>query len=196
MRKQEIMDAADRLFHEKGYDHTSVADIIAAVGIAKGTLYHHFSSKEEIMDALIDRTTETMLERGRKTASDTDMPPAMRLFATIRAMNVSGDSSHLVEHINKPQNALMHQKVQERILIDVPPILTAIVEEGISAGDFSTPYPRSSIEMILTYSSVVFDGSLPEEEKEQRIAALLYNVGRLLGAADGLFEPIFGGIRT
>lgn len=58
VRKNEILDAAGILFSEKGYDNTSVTDIMNAVGIAKGTLYHHFKSKEDIMDALIKRQTD------------------------------------------------------------------------------------------------------------------------------------------
>jgi len=44
-RVEEILDAAEALFTQKGYDATSIKDIIDAVGIARGTLYHHFSSK-------------------------------------------------------------------------------------------------------------------------------------------------------
>ena len=54
-RKNEILDAAAVLFMKKGFDNTSTNDILEAVGIARGTLYHHFKSKEEVMDALIDR---------------------------------------------------------------------------------------------------------------------------------------------
>lgn len=60
VRKNEILDAAGILFSEKGYDNTSVTDIMNAVGIAKGTLYHHFKSKEDIMDALIKRQTDAI----------------------------------------------------------------------------------------------------------------------------------------
>ena len=60
-RKNEILDAAARLFMEKGFDRTSANDILAAVGIAKGTLYYHFKSKEDIMDALIERQTTQIL---------------------------------------------------------------------------------------------------------------------------------------
>ncbi|MFR5584142.1 MAG: TetR/AcrR family transcriptional regulator [[Clostridium] scindens] len=54
-RKNEILDAAAALFAQKGFDHTSTSEIMEAVGIAKGTLYHHFKSKESIMDAIIER---------------------------------------------------------------------------------------------------------------------------------------------
>ena len=57
IRKNEILDAAGILFTEKGYDNTSVTDIMNAVGIAKGTLYHHYKSKEDILNALIKRQT-------------------------------------------------------------------------------------------------------------------------------------------
>ena len=45
-----------RLFAEKGYENTSIEEITATVGVAKGTLYYHFSSKEEIFDFLVTET--------------------------------------------------------------------------------------------------------------------------------------------
>ena len=54
-RRKEILDAAEQLFAAKGYDKTSTNDILEKVGIARGTLYYHFKSKEDILDAVIDR---------------------------------------------------------------------------------------------------------------------------------------------
>lgn len=52
--KRKIFEASLRLFSEKGYDATSIEEITATVGVAKGTLYYHFSSKEEIFNFLIE----------------------------------------------------------------------------------------------------------------------------------------------
>lgn len=57
-RRNEILDAAEILFTGKGYAKTTIIDILEAVGIAKGTFYYHFKSKEEVMDAIIDRIVE------------------------------------------------------------------------------------------------------------------------------------------
>ena len=55
VRREEILDAAEELFVTKGYEQATTVDIMQKVGIAKGTLYYHFTSKEEILDALIER---------------------------------------------------------------------------------------------------------------------------------------------
>ena len=52
--KRKIFETSMKLFAEKGYDATSIEEITATVGVAKGTLYYHFSSKEEIFNFLID----------------------------------------------------------------------------------------------------------------------------------------------
>lgn len=59
--KRKIFDASMNLFAEKGYDATSVEEITATVGVAKGTLYYHFSSKEEIFNFLIDEGSKLLL---------------------------------------------------------------------------------------------------------------------------------------
>lgn len=61
IRRNEILDAAEELFGQKGFDGTSTGDILGKVGIARGTLYYHFKSKEDIMDALIERTNANIL---------------------------------------------------------------------------------------------------------------------------------------
>ena len=52
---QKILDVSRALFREKGYEHTTIQDIVSALGMSKGAVYHHFKSKEEIMDAIEDR---------------------------------------------------------------------------------------------------------------------------------------------
>ena len=51
--KRKIFETSMRLFAKKGYENTSIEEITATVGVAKGTLYYHFSSKEEIFDFLV-----------------------------------------------------------------------------------------------------------------------------------------------
>ncbi|AQZ62191.1 Transcriptional regulator, TetR family [[Actinomadura] parvosata subsp. kistnae] len=51
--REHIVEAADRLFYQRGYEHTSFADIAAAVGLSRGNFYYHFKSKDAILDAVI-----------------------------------------------------------------------------------------------------------------------------------------------
>ena len=87
-RKNEILDAAAVLFMKKGFDNTSTNDILDAVGIARGTLYHHFKSKEEVMDALIDRQMEKILSAARQAAADLSVPVEERIIRTITALTL------------------------------------------------------------------------------------------------------------
>jgi TetR/AcrR family transcriptional repressor of nem operon len=64
--RDQIVEAADRLFYRQGYEHTSFSDIAGAVRISRGNFYYHFKTKDEILDAVIGArlaNTRTMLER-------------------------------------------------------------------------------------------------------------------------------------
>jgi AcrR family transcriptional regulator len=63
--RDQIVEAADRLFYQRGFEHTSFSDIADAVGISRGNFYYHFRSKDEILDAVIAArlaSTQKMLE--------------------------------------------------------------------------------------------------------------------------------------
>lgn len=188
-RRNEILDAADELFGQKGFDGTSTNDILTKVGIARGTLYHHFKSKEDIMDALIERHAVHLLGAAQEIAADKSIPVNERIIRVVMSLNISGENGkEIMEHIHKPQNALMHQKIQKVIINGVPPILTGIIREGIDQGLFSTPYPYECMEMIVAYTNTVFDDdivNLTNEELASRIQALIFNVERLLGVESG-----------
>lgn len=199
-RKNEILDAADELFGQKGFDGTSTNDILTKVGIARGTLYYHFKSKEDIMDALIERYSVRILGAAQQIAEDKSIPVIERIIRAVMALNISGGSSQeIMDHIHKPQNALMHQKIQKVIIQGVPPILTEIILEGIEQGMFSTPYPYECMEMVVIYANTVFDDDMvlmSNEERTSRMLAFICNVERLLGAESGSLMSVmqmFGG---
>jgi len=86
--RQEIVEAADRLFYEQGFETTSFADIAAAVQLSRGNFYYHFKSKDEILDAVIARrltTTRDMLEGWEAESAD----PAARIRSFIRILIVN-----------------------------------------------------------------------------------------------------------
>lgn len=191
IRRNEILDAAEELFGQKGFDGTSTGDILGKVGIARGTLYYHFKSKEDIMDALIERTNANILGAAQHIAADKSIPVIDRILRVVMALNISGGSgstTEIMEHIHKPQNALMHQKIQKAIISGVPPILTPIICEGIEQGIFNTQYPYECMEMVVIYANTIFDDDMVEmtdEVRMSRVLAFISNVERLLGAESG-----------
>ena len=193
-RKNEILDTAEQLFASKGFDNTSTNDIINAIGIARGTLYHHFKSKEDILDSVIDRISENLMRNAKKIAEDKDVPLLDRLTGSIRALNVeSGIGEEVMIQVHKPQNALLHQKMQEKMISGIVPILAGLIEEGCGDGVFRTPYPEEAAEMIMIYSNNAFDelADHSPDERVKKIRAFIFHTERIMGAAEGtLQEPI------
>ena len=198
-RKNEILDVAERLFGTKGFDGTSTTDILNEVGIARGTLYYHFKSKEDILDAMTQRMTGVLVAKASGIAARKDLPVLQRLTQMMLALHVNNNlGREIMAQVHKPQNALMHQKMQERMLAGVTPVITALLDEGIAQGICRTDYPAEVAEMTLLYSNTVFDdlAEYSEEERQRKIAAFIYNLERLLGMERGSLRevilPIFG----
>ena len=190
-RKNEILDAAEELFAARGYEETSTGDILDRVGIARGTLYYHFRSKEEILDALIGRLNQAMIARAEKAAGDRSVPVVERIIRTILCLNPETGGSpighEVMEQVHKPQNALMHQKMQQGLLDGVVPVISRLVEEGNAQGIFHTGYPLETTEMLVLYSGIAFDSrfGLTPEQMTCRIQAFIHNTEKLLGVESG-----------
>ena len=187
-RKNEILDVAEQLFAEKGFDNASTNDIINKIGIARGTLYHHFASKEEILDAMVERMTSRSISRAAAVIADKSVPLLERLSAAVISLSLnSGAGAEVFEQIHRPQNALLHQKMQERLMSGVVPLIAKLVEEGNEDGTFDSPYPDEAAEMIMTYANIAFDAlaDTTPEQMERKRKAFIYHTGRILGAEKG-----------
>ena len=192
-RKEEILDAAEKLFAAKGFDNTSTGDILDAVGIARGTLYYHFRSKEEILDGVIQRMTDKLVGDAAAIVRKKEFPVLERLSKAIMALNVESKIGHeIMEQVHRPQNALMHQKMQATLLAGILPILTELIEEGNQQGVFHTRYPESVVEMTILYANTAFDElnvtELTRQQRERKIAGFIYNLERLMGMAEGSLQ--------
>ena len=195
VRKNEILDVAEELFNLNGFDATTISAIIEKAGIARGTVYYHFKSKEDVLDALIERHCQRLLAEAKEIAADSRLPVMERLIQTLMSMNgdKEGTPSVITQQMHRPQNALMHQKTHETMLEAIPPILMGIIEDGIKEGIFNTPYPYESLEMVVAHVNTVFDDyaeKLTGKELLKRIRAFIFNLERLFGAAPGSFDSV------
>ena len=190
-RRNEILDVAEKLFGTKGFDQTSTNDILNEIGIARGTLYYHFKSKEEILDAMIERIDKQLVAKAKMIAENKEIPVLQRLTMTIMALNLDNDLGHeVMEQVHRPQNALMHQKMRENLLAEVDPLITGLVEEGIEQGICRTDYPAEVVEMTMLYSCITFDALAEntQEQRQRKIMGFIYNLERLLGMKSGSLQ--------
>ena len=87
--RETIVEEADALFYHRGFENTSFADIAEAVKISRGNFYHHFKSKDQILDAVIEERlaeTRALLESWEADSED----PADRIRSFIRILIVNG----------------------------------------------------------------------------------------------------------
>ena len=191
VRKNEIIDAAEKLFASKGYGKATVNDILTSTAIAKGTFYYYFKSKEEVLDAIIRRRIDTGLEKAKAIASDPQLSLVQKITLAIMAQQAQNPvEEEFLPVLHEQGNALFHQKVLTDCVTRLSSVLSAIVEEGIEKGVFSTAYPKESVEILLTSGLVIFDDAYfpwSKAEQAERIPAFLAAMERILGAKEGSF---------
>ncbi|MFB5094919.1 TetR/AcrR family transcriptional regulator [Bacillus cereus] len=192
-RRKEILETAERLFLTKGYTKTTVNDILKEIGIAKGTFYHYFKSKEEVMDEIIMSIIKEDVTKAKRIVSNPDIPVLDKLFKILMEQSPkSGDvKEKMIEQFHQPNNAEMHQKSLVQSIIHLSPVLTEVLEQGIEEGIFSTPYPQETIELLLSSAQVIFDDGLFQwkpEEMMRRAKAYIKMMEVSVGAKEGSFD--------
>ncbi|HDR7001719.1 MULTISPECIES: TetR/AcrR family transcriptional regulator [Bacillus cereus group] len=192
-RRKEILETAERLFLTKGYTKTTVNDILKEIGIAKGTFYHYFKSKEEVMDEIIMRIIKEDVTKAKRIVSNPDIPVLDKLFKILMEQSPkSGDvKEKMIQQFHQPNNAEMHQKSLVQSIIHLSPVLTEVLEQGIEEGIFSTPYPQETIELLLSSAQVIFDDGLFQwktEEMMRRAKAYIKMMEVSVGAKEGSFN--------
>lgn len=182
--ERKILDIAFRLFSEKGYDHTTIQDIVDALGMSKGAVYHHFKSKEDILDHLYDRCYVDskmfdMLEDPSRSGLERLRELLLRQLADPGKLEIDGIN---ISFENNPQLIRLMLTTSVR---DGAPIIQRLLEEGNADGSISTPYPREAAESFLVLLNLwagVFSHS-----REEFIAKFRF----LKAMADGLGIPVF-----
>lgn len=154
VRKQEFLDAAQTLFYEQGYDQTSVNDILDAVGVSKGTFYHYFKSKEELLDALAERVARQGLERLHSIVKDVHLNALEKInqyFAGSQGHEEKSEeiAKTVLRVMYEDENILLRHKARVRSMELVVPELGKIIAQGVEEGVFDVPYPERTAEMIL-----------------------------------------------
>lgn len=151
-----ILDVSTRLFVEKGYEHTSLQDIINETKLSKGAIYHHFSSKEEIFEAIFRRIGEENSVALAKIRDDKKLNGYEKLKAIFKAAYFNPNQS-LMLTVTPPlleNPKFLAMQIQQLYDIVVPKFIEPILQQGIDDGTISTKNPREVAEVIMILNNV------------------------------------------
>lgn len=195
-RRNEILDVAEGLFHGKGYEKCTVNDILKEVGIAKGTFYYYFKSKEEVLDGIVSRYTEIVIRRAEEILKIDNISQEEKLMRAFMAMRIINDKidGDMLNELHKTENALLHQKTLNQIVTAMAPVLVKVIEEGIEKKIWSCRYPLQYMQIFLVASLTITDEGIFELDADSEMkvmAALISMLEKMLDVPEDSFMQLF-----
>jgi AcrR family transcriptional regulator len=152
VRHKELVEAAVSVFAAKGVAATSVDDIVRAAGVAKGTFYLYFATKDDLVNAVATSMVEGVADRIEALAADPARSPVERLLAFGAGVREVGDEPYerdLIEVFHRPENRALHDRIGERALKRLTPAIAAIIADGIEGGQFRQQDPRRAAAYVM-----------------------------------------------
>lgn len=194
-RRNEILHTAERLFHVKGYEKCTVNDILREIGIAKGTFYHYFKSKEEVLDAVVSRYKEIVVGRAEKILEEDGISPEEKLMHAFIALRSNDKVDRaMLNELHKTENALLHQKTLNQIVTAMAPVLAKVIEEGIEKKAWRCRYPLQYMEIFLAASLTLTDEGIFELDADSQMevmTALISLLEKMLDVRKDSFMQLF-----
>lgn len=185
-RKQELLRIAYNMFLSKGYDNTSIDDIINEAQIAKGTYYYYFESKEATLEEVINMMINEEIESAKAFLN---MPISIpeKLVGVITSLRPKIHEEEIKNAINKKENIVMHEIINNRIIEEAIPLLEQVVNEGIQSNIFNCNHIKERLRMLLIMSNELFNS---EKIDINEVEVFIDTAEKMLGAKQGTLEFI------
>ncbi|MDC7124819.1 MAG: TetR/AcrR family transcriptional regulator [Spirochaetales bacterium] len=179
-RKDEIISTARQLFIKKGFNETKVSDIVKQIGVSQGVFYYYFSSKDEIIDAIVDNYINRLVSKASAIVEQDNLKPLEKLekMADIQLVinHQENNNIHAIKGVD------IHEKILTRLVLDYVPLMAKAF----------CPEPNNKLlyqfEIFVTAGNVLFDPGIfswKEEEINQRITTLLSIMEKSLNLQEG-----------
>lgn len=181
-RKQEILDAAIRVFARKGYEHTTISDVAKEIGVSQGLCYRYFPSKEAMYDAAIDEYAEYIATQNLKLANiNPHMPLKEQIYQISGRMGeymlAEKKKSNLYELFHKEGNHKLHNELFLRVAQKLVPYVTRTLETAIDRGEISVKDPAAMARFcVFGQVGILMDRELTQEEQSQQIQDCLMGI--------------------
>ena len=137
----------------------SVDDIVRAAGVAKGTFYLYFETKDDVVNAVAERMVERVAARVEALATAADRTPVERLLAFGAGIREAGREYErdLIEVFHRPENRAVHDRMSERAMARLAPAIAAIVTDGIELGFFRQQDPEVAATFVMACFASLHD---------------------------------------
>ena len=186
-RKKELLNIAYNMFITKGYENTSVDEIIEEAQIAKGTYYYYFQSKEQMLEEVIDMMIDSETELAEQIIG-MDIPVPQKIVGIIASMKPTEAEQPVKNALFQAENVLMHYKVRQKLINVLTPILSEVIGEGVKKGLFECDNIPERVKMLLKISDSTFnEGTFSEKD----IFVFIDMTEKLLGAESGTMSFIY-----
>jgi len=161
-RRNEILDVAWELLTSRGYERTTVAVIIEKIGIAKGTFYHYFRSKEQVLDAVADRMSAQPLAELEVVVADESLDAAAKLDRVLEVARRSRlrriySVLEVARVLYRDENLVIRHKIGERVAELMQPVLRSVIQQGLAEGCFEVAAEEEAARLIWAVSSIFAD---------------------------------------
>lgn len=177
-RKQEILDTAMRLFYEKGYEKTSIADIAKTIGVAQGLCYRYFPSKEALFDSAIEQYAQELVSRFSLPSAHDEMS-LKKLIETMPVM-VETDDSDYYRTLHVAENKKFHDQLTLKVCEKLSRIVAALLEQAKARGEISIDDTNAAASFcVYGQIGILLNQEYSTEEKEKRIRDFLIYALRL-----------------
>jgi len=175
-KKNELVEIAEKLFLEKGYEETSVDDILNASGLSKGGFYHYFKSKEEVLAGSISNFAENLLNELEPLIEDKKLNALEKLRRCLEKKTASQMAKiELLKYMNMlMESDFTFYKFTLTITQKYVEPFARVIEQGVEEGVFKVEFPRETADILLRAVTSVPQSVFYNEYVQDKNKALKY----------------------
>lgn len=205
-KRNAILDVAQRHIYTRGYEQMTIQDMLDDLQISKGAFYHYFDSKQALLEALVERIGEEVVQLLLPIVHDPVLPALDKFRHYLAVLNrwKIGQKAFFLALLRvwyADDNAIVRQKLRTAAIREIAPLFTEIIHQGIQEGVMKATYPDQVGELIVSLAQDVGEtiGALllsfdPERDDIQRVertvAVYTDALERVLGVPTGSLSLI------